>query len=170
MFPEQFNGLTEEHGNKAELLSRLTLELVAELLAEFASESSAPTQVRIVCDKHGGRSRYGALLQRQFDDSFIEVRREDATESRYAWGPAEARIEVRFRMQGEDYLPVALASMASKYLREAAMLAFNRFWCARVKELRPTAGYPGDARRFKQQIEPLQRELGLADNLVWRTR
>ncbi len=170
VFPEQFNGLADQHGNKAELLSRLTLELVAELLAEFTAAALDVIPVRIICDKHGGRSRYAALLQRQFDDHFIEVRREDATESHYAWGPAQARTEIRFRMQGEDFLPVALASMASKYLREAAMLAFNGFWCARVKELRPTAGYPTDARRFKQQIEPLQRELGLADNLVWRTR
>ena len=198
VFPEQFNGLADQHGNKAELLSRLTLELVAELLAEFApnchvekgdrhlaatsnarsdepvarsqSPFSAPLPVRIICDKHGGRSRYAALLQRQFDDSFIEVRREDATESHYAWGSAQARTEIRFRMQGEDFLPVALASMASKYLREAAMLAFNQFWCARVKELRPTAGYPTDARRFKQQIEPLQRALGVKDCVLWRTR
>jgi len=200
VFPEQFNGLAQQHGNKAELLSRVTLELIAELLADFASNrdvekgdrhlaatsNARPNQpvarsqspfsirrggpVRIICDKHGGRSRYGPLLQRQFCESLVEVHREDPTESRYAWGPAGARIEVRFRVQGEEFLPVALASMASKYLREAAMLAFNRFWCARVPELRPTAGYPLDARRFKQQIEPLQRELGLADGVLWRTR
>ena len=58
--------------------------------------------------------------------------------------------------------------MASKYLRETAMLAFNRFWCAQVPELRPTAGYPLDARRFKTQIEPAQRAMGLDDRMVWR--
>ena len=47
--------------------------------------------------------------------------------------------------------------MASKYLRELAMRAFNDFWCTRVPGLAPTAGYPRDARRFKTAIEPLQR-------------
>ena len=45
-------------------------------------------------------------------------------------------------------MPAALASMTSKYLRELAMRAFNEFWCGRVHDLAPTAGYPRDARRF----------------------
>ena len=54
-------------------------------------------------------------------------------------------------MKGEEFLPTALASMTAKYLRELSMRAFNEFWCARVPGLRPTAGYPGDAPRFKQR-------------------
>jgi hypothetical protein len=169
IFPEQFNGLAEQHGNKAEVLSRVTLELIAEALAGPIAASS-PLPVRVICDRHGGRSRYAPFLQRQFGDYLVEIHREDPTESRYAWGPPESRIDVRFRVQGEDFLPVALASMVSKYLREAAMLAFNRFWCAHLPELRPTAGYPGDALRFKRQIEPLQRTLGVEDHVLWRTR
>jgi hypothetical protein len=170
VFPEQFNGLAQQHGNKAEVLSRVTLELIADSLLQAATTATSPMPVRIICDRHGGRSRYAPLLQRQFCDYLVEIHREDPTESRYAWGPPETRIDVRFRVQGEDFLPVALASMVSKYLREAAMLAFNRFWCAQVPELRPTAGYPGDALRFKRQIEPLQRTMGVEDHVLWRTR
>ena len=36
--------------------------------------------------------------------------------------------------------------MASEYVRELCMAEFNRFWLERVKDLKPTAGYPGDAR------------------------
>ena len=169
VFPAQFNCLAEQHGNKAEVLSRVTLELIAEALAQPIAESG-PIPVRVVCDRHGGRSRYAPLLQRQFCDYLVEIHREDPTESRYAWGPPEARIDVRFRVQGEDFLPVALASMVSKYLREAAMLAFNRFWCGQLPDLRPTAGYPGDAMRFKRQIEALQRTMGVEDHVLWRTR
>jgi hypothetical protein len=50
------------------------------------------------------------------------------------------------------------------------MRAFNGFWCARVPGLRPTAGYPGDAPRFKREIEKVQRELGVADHVLWRNR
>jgi hypothetical protein len=165
IFPEEFNELVERHGNKAEVLSRLTLELIGR-----AMDRLAVLPIRILCDKHGGRNRYGRLLQQQFCERLVEVRDEGPIESAYAWGPEAARVEVRFRIGCESFLPVALASMACKYLREAAMLAFNRFWCQRMPELRPTAGYPTDAKRFKHQISALQSELGIDDGLLWRVR
>jgi ribonuclease HIII len=165
VFPDEFNRLVERDGNKAEVLSRLTLELVARMF-----ERVGPGPKRVLCDKHGGRNRYGRLLQQQFCETLVEVREEGSIQSAYAWGPKRSRVEVRFRIGCENFLPVALASMASKYLREAAMLAFNRFWCQRLPELRPTAGYPGDARRFWDEIRPLQAELGIDDGLLWRAR
>ena len=126
--------------------------------------------VLIVCDKHGGRNYYGRLLQQQFPDPLVEVHRESPAESIYRWGPAEARIEVRFRAGGESFLPAALASMTSKYLRELSMRAFNEFWCGRVSNLAPTAGYPTDARRFRTAIGETQRALGISDQIMWRSR
>jgi hypothetical protein len=165
VFPEQFNDLCDHHGNKAEMLSCVTLRLIDAMMAHIADQP-----VRIICDKHGGRNRYGPLLQRRFPDYLVEVHEEGMTESRYAWGPAESRVDIRFRVGGEEFLPVALASMASKYLREAAMLAFNSFWLQRLPELRPTAGYPGDAKRFKDEIFAVQQQLGIADRVLWRER
>ena len=75
-----------------------------------------------------------------------------------------------FRTKGEAFLPTALASMTAKYLRELSMRAFNEYWCARVPNLRPTAGYPGDASRFRGEVAALQRELGIADRVMWRGR
>jgi hypothetical protein len=165
VFPQQFNELTELWGNKAEALSRLTLALIGRVLESLPSE---PTLV--ICDKHGGRNRYGALLQQQFPDALVEVCGERQAQSVYRWGATEARTEVRFRVGAEETLPAALASMSSKYLRELCMLAFNQFWQRRLPELRPTAGYPGDSRRFKTEIEPLQQELGIDDRVLWRAR
>ena len=73
-------------------------------------------------------------------------------------------------MKGETYLPAALASMASKYLRELAMRALNAFWCREVPNLKPTAGYPQDAKRFKAEIAEKQTELGVEDRILWRVR
>jgi hypothetical protein len=73
-------------------------------------------------------------------------------------------------MGGESFLPTALASMTSKYLRELAMRSFNDFWCGRVPDLSPTAGYPGDARRFMDAIAGARQELGIADAVLWRER
>ena len=165
VFPDEFNRATCELGNKAEALSTFTLELVADMLALCSGEP-----VVVVCDKHGGRNYYGRLLQQQFPDPLIEVHAERSEYSLYRWGPSEARIEVQFRAGGEDFLPAALASMTSKYLRELAMRAFNDYWCTRVPGLAPTAGYPGDSRRFKNAIEPLQLAMGIADQIVWRDR
>jgi ribonuclease HII len=50
-------------------------------------------------------------------------------------------------------LETALASMFAKYLRESAMVLFNRWWAERVPGIRATAGYPQDARRFIKEIE-----------------
>ena len=165
VFPEQFNRSTDEFGNKAEALSKITLSLVASMLQHCAGEP-----VLIVCDKHGGRNYYGRLLQQQFPDTLVEVCHESTAESIYRWGRGEGRIEVRFRAGGEDFMPAALASMASKYLRELAMRAFNEFWCGRVPALAPTAGYPRDARRFRAAIHETQLAMGIADRIVWRDR
>ncbi len=165
IFPEQFNHSNRECGNKSGTLSAVTLALLAEVLTDCQGE-----EVLIVCDKHGGRNSYGPLLQKQFPEPWIEVHRETLAESVYRWGPSEARIEARFCARGESFLPTALASMTSKYLRELAMRAFNDFWCSRVSDLAPTAGYPLDARRFRRAIQKAQRELGIADRILWRDR
>jgi hypothetical protein len=60
--------------------------------------------------------------------------------------------------------------MTSKYLRELAMAAFNAFWQRHVPHLKPTAGYPVDAKRFKQDIAAAQSRLGIEDDLLWRMR
>jgi hypothetical protein len=96
--------------------------------------------------------------------------RESRATSIYRWGPRARRVEFRFLVRGERFLPTALSSMTAKYLRELAMQAFNAFWQRHLPTLRPTAGYPLDARRFRQQIQPLQAELGIADELLWRNR
>src|SRR5262249_14383977 len=116
VFPDRWNEAIDEHGNKATALSCLTLELVCAILAAVLDGS-----VTVICDKRGGRSRYGALLQRHVVDWLVEVYQEADEVSTYRWGPAERRVEASFRPRAERFLPAALASMASKYLRELAM-------------------------------------------------
>jgi hypothetical protein len=165
VFPDEFNRANEAFGNKSETLSRTTLSLLADAMQHCQDEP-----VLVVCDKHGGRNQYGRLLQQQFPDALIEVHGEGMRESIYRWGPEESRMDVRFRMGGESFLPTALASMTSKYLRELAMRAFNEFWCGRIPDLAPTAGYPVDARRFMNAIDAARTEMGIADAVLWRTR
>jgi len=165
VFPEEFNRLVEHHGTKGAALSHTTLALVAALMAPLPEGP-----ISIVCDKHGGRNRYLALLTDHFPEHFIEIHGESRARSVYRFGPQERHVEIRFQTKAESHLPAALASMASKYLRELAMRALNAFWCRRVEGLRPTAGYPQDAKRFNAEIAAVQAELGIDDRLLWRAR
>ncbi len=165
VFETEFNGLVEQHGSKGTLLSHATLDLAARSVTPLACGP-----ISVLCDKHGGRNRYRDLLMECFPGMLVEVYGEGREESLYRLGPAERRIEFRFRAKGEACLATALASMASKYLRELAMRAFNAYWCARVPGLAPTAGYPEDAARFKRAIAAVQGELGIDDRTLWRCR
>ncbi|MDZ7620311.1 MAG: hypothetical protein U1E05_25190 [Patescibacteria group bacterium] len=165
VFPARFNELLLLHESKGAALSHVSLELAARLVADLEDGPIA-----IVCDKHGGRNRYGRLLEEYFPDWLIEVRGEGRERSEYAFGPPQRRIRACFRMQAEACMPVALASMVSKYLRELAMRAFNAFWRQRVPSLVPTAGYPVDAARFRRDIAETQAALGIDDSILWRNR
>jgi hypothetical protein len=182
VFPAEFNELTEHYGTKGAALSHVTIGLLREVMdcvsappAEAGSppptsDLRPPASFHVVCDKHGGRNRYHSLLQHHFSDEWIDTLVESRAVSRYHWGSSESGVEVAFRTGGESFMPAALASMTAKYLRELSMRAWNQFWCARVPGLRPTAGYPLDARRFKTEIEPAQRELQIDDHVLWRRR
>jgi len=164
VFPPGFNDEVDQCGSKGQVLSLATLELVSEQLRQIDEP------VLVICDKHGGRNKYGPLLQTLNPDRLVEVRKESRMESIYRWGKQDARVEIRFIAKGESWLPSALSSMAAKYVRELAMMAFNRFWCRQVPDLRPTAGYPVDARRFKDEIAAVQEKLGIGDRELWRSR
>ena len=165
VFPDRWNALNDVESSKGAVLSQITLDLAAEMLAGLPQ---APTL--LVCDKHGGRSRYAELLYGRLTDAWIEVREESLERSVYRWRREDAAIEAHFCARGEAQLPVALASMASKYLRELSMRAFNAWWGDRVPGLKPTAGYPVDARRFRRDIAQAQRALGVDDRVLWRNK
>lgn len=165
IFPEEFNDRIQACGSKGRALSLWMLELVEPVL-----QSIEVGNVLLQSDKHGGRNRYGPLLQQVFPEHLIEVGEETRARSSYRWGPSGRRIAAEFVAKGDRLLPAALASMLAKYLRELAMRAFNTFWRQRVLQLQPTAGYPVDAKRFRRDIQSTQRELGISDRVLWRDR
>jgi hypothetical protein len=165
IFEEEFNDLVERHGSKGAALSQETLALAAGLV-----ESLPEASISVICDKHGGRNFYGQLLAEHFPEWLVEVHGEGRERSLYRFGPPQRRVEFCFRTRAEACLPVALASMASKYLRELAMRAVNDYWRRRVPGLLPTAGYPHDAHRFRADIAETQRRLQIADRMVWRVK
>ncbi len=166
VFAAEFNRGVDNHGNKATLLSSLTLELAANLKQSVPK----PSSFNIVCDKHGGRSRYAGLLSQHLTDEFIWIDQESVPVSAYRWREAGCDFRASFVARGESFLPTALSSMIAKYVREVFMELWNNFWQLRLPDLKATKGYPVDAKRFKKEIESIQQSLGIRDETIWRKR
>lgn len=159
--PERFNAIVRACDNKSLALSRISLGL---LRSVWNPDDERPTLV--ICDKHGGRNRYDDLLAEILDDRMIFAVGEAKERSVYRVGSTE----LRFQMKAEANFPVALASLVCKYVRELSMDVFNQFWSEHVPELKPTAGYPVDAVRFRADIAEAQQRLGITDDVLWRER
>jgi hypothetical protein len=164
--PPRFNALVDAAGTKGAVLGHGLTRLLRSAL-ELPSED----ELAIVVDKHGGRNTYAALIQQAVDGGAVVVRQEGMASSVYEVAGLGRGVRLTFRPRAEAAcLCVALASMASKYLRELFMLEFNDFWRQHVPELRPTAGYPMDAARFLRAIRPAAEKLGIAEAALWRRK
>ena len=161
IFPSEFNRLVAAVDSKGVVLSTATLELVRKLRDAFPDDPAM-----VVCDKHGGRNRYDELIAAHFDDQFVFRLEESRDRSRYRMG----NMEFCFRTKAEALLPAALASMAAKYLREVLMRQFNVWWQTHIPGLRPTQGYPVDARRFLEDVQDQLSALGVTTDVLWRSR
>jgi hypothetical protein len=170
----RFNQVVDASGSKATVLARGLVELMAETVTDLATSSNpeiARSPIVFLCDKLGGRNFYAAMLQHAFPGGWVSAIRESAAESRYRIANLGRDIEVVFRPRADaESVSVALASMLAKYLREVCMIQFNAFWRKHVPDLEPTAGYPGDAKRFFDAIRPAMEKLGIPADAVWRKR
>ena len=125
----------------------------------------------IFCDRQGGRARYGSLLRLMFEAWDLHIERETDGYSEYRLTRGDRAARIIFTEKAEaKCLPVALASMLSKYSREALMRRFNAYWQRLLPDLHPTAGYYGDGSRFLKDIDAKRRELGISDDLLVRSR
>ena len=165
LYPREFNTLLAAGLNKSDILSAATLELAAGL------RGLSPDEPAVVwCDRHGGRKRYGGLVSRHFDAPLVQPLEEAQDRSAYLVPDARAvaATRVEFCVGGEARVPVALASITAKYVREVVMHAFNGHWCGLLPTLAPTAGYPVDAARWRREAADLIGRAGIPDDDLWR--
>ncbi len=163
-----FNEQVSKSGSKGQLLSQTTLQLVAEMLAKFPDLSA-----EVYCDRQGGRKNYmPVLLDAMPDRWFTEVLSSNARCSyrSHATDENAALWDIHFSVGGDSFPPTALASMLAKYLRERSMGLLNRFWQHHLPNLRATAGYPVDAKRYRKEIEDMSLQLGMPPELWWRCK
>ena len=180
IYPAEFNALLRQGLNKSDILSRTTLALAASLRTKANAEPAL-----IWCDRHGGRKHYSALVAQHFGATLVQTLAETPARSAYRV-PAQAKadpthakadlnqaqaanLDIEFNVGGESQVPVAVASMTAKYIRELAMHAFNAFWSSRSPGLNPTAGYPADALRWRCDARDAIAQAGVRDKDLWRS-
>ena len=130
----------------------------------------------VALDRQGGRTAYREPLQSSFPDARIRVLEESDGQQRYrldfpagAGLPAHAAT-VSFELGGEERnLPIALASMAAKFVRELHMRRLNAYFAQHVPALQPTAGYVQDGRRWMAEVGAAARALGIEDAALVRS-
>ena len=160
----EFNRQVLQYDSKGKLLSLVTFEMVNCLL------TAAPElPAEIFCDRQGGRKNYMPLLLEWMPESwFIETQQSN---ERCSYRTTTGRnLDIHFSVGGDSFPPTALASMVAKYLRERLMESLNHYWNQQVSGIKPTAGYPQDAVRFRKSIEAKATELGLPLEIWWRSR
>lgn len=184
----RLNDMLKQTRNKSAVLFSTAAIHLDWLMRHFAGQD-----LRVVCDRQGGREHYGRLLRMMFEDWSLEVLAEMEKGSEYrlqrnvgagsprpggAGGvtqggvtPPLQTVRLSFREKAEvSCLPVAAASMLCKYLREALMGRFNAWWAGQVPGLKPTAGYYTDGMRFLQDIQQRRRQLRLGDEELIRLK
>ena len=143
-----YNRLVGNVRNKASVLFTATSQLI-----QKAWEDCADDQLQIIIDRQGGRVRYRRILQRMFADKQLKILKETPSASSYELVAGSRQMRVHFTVGADDrFLPVSLASMASKYIRELLVANINRYFAGYHAELKPTAGYWKDGLRFIEDL------------------
>ena len=161
-----YNRLVTNTQNKAVVLAGLALRLVQRMADAFPDR---PLLIHL--DKQGARAHYGPVLMQAFADRRLRILEESDEYSAYELSAGTSRWRISYLQSGEArQLPVALASMVSKYVRELFMHCFNAYWSAKAPAIRPTAGYYEDGTRWLREAEPFFSDLGIDRERLVRQR
>ena len=144
-----YNKMVAAVKNKANVLFTATCRLIQTAYDNFAGED-----LHIMVDRQGGRMHYRRNLKRMFGDMELKILRETPATSSYELKAGGKGMRLHFVVGADDrFLPVSLASMTSKYLRELLICNINRYFNGFGADLKPTAGYWKDGLRFIEDIK-----------------
>ena len=125
----------------------------------------------VVVDRQSGRRHYRQILSQMFPDAQLVEMFEEKDRSAYRLEAASKRMTIQFEVDADSrHMPVALASMLSKYTRELLMARFQTWFGRRAPQVKPTAGYATDAKRFWLQIQPTLAALAIEPDRLRRRR
>lgn len=161
-----FNRQVSTLRNKAAVLSGLALRIAHRAVASRRGEP-----LWICVDRQGGRCRYAEQLMTFFEPKSLSILEESDSRSAYQIRDSAGPWRIEFAVNAETrHLPVALASIYCKYVRELLMRGLNAYFSERVGGLRATAGYYVDAQRFLRDIGPAIQSERLDLDMLVRVR
>jgi ribonuclease HII len=161
-----YNKMVAAVKNKANVLFSATCSLIKSAYDSFAGDD-----LQIIVDRQGGRVHYRKELQRMFSDMELKILRESPTTSSYELQANGKVMRLHFVVGADDrFLPVSLASMVSKYLRELLVGNINRYFAGLSSGLKPTAGYWKDGLRFIEDIRTNLPDVQFDSNQLIRSR
>jgi len=135
--------------NKSSVLFTETCRLIQRAFEKFRGQ-----QLQVLIDRQGGRVHYAKVLLTMFGDMELKILKETKNNSSYELRLGRDVMRLHFVVGADDqFLPVSLASMVSKYVRELLLFHINRYFRGFYSELRPTAGYWQDGLRFIKDLK-----------------
>ena len=144
-----YNKMVASVKNKANVLFSATCRLIKSAFDNFEGDD-----LQIVVDRQGGRIHYRKHLQRMFGNTEMKILCESPADSSYEMRAGGKSMRLHFAVGADErFLPVSLASMISKYLRELLVQNMNRYFVGFHPDLRPTAGYWKDGLRFIEDVK-----------------
>jgi ribonuclease HII len=140
------------------------LDLFEELIIAAHQLHGGP--LLVICGMIGGIRDYSSRLRR-VDHERVDSLPGRRGQRRYA---VEGLGEIRFEVDADAcHLPVALASIVGKYLREICMLRIGEFYRRDVPGLRLASGYHDPVTsRFIEETQPSRRQLGIVNDCFRR--
>jgi len=166
VFEDRFNRIVGATRNKAVA----NMSFVAEHL-DAIWQTHGRHHPHVYVDRQSGRSHYRTWLQESFPNAQLQVLDEAPQVSAYILNESASgrRMHVTFQVEAEQsHMPVALASMVSKYTRELMMNRLNAWFTHRAPNLKPTAGYALDGRRFLDELRPLLPQWSITESQLAR--
>ncbi len=145
--------------------NKLTVDLALFETLLLDARRALGEPLEAVCGMVGGIRDYLAYFSH-----FADVQQESVTRRCRTYRVPDVG-SVRFEVDADRrHLPVGLASMVGKYLRELWMHRMHRFY-AQYAELRPASGYHDPVTsRFILETLPLRTEFGVASECFERRR
>jgi ribonuclease HII len=144
-----YNKMVGSVKNKSNVLFTAVSQLIKNVF-----DNSESDYVQVIVDRQGGRTRYRRNLQRMFPDMELKILREGSAASSYELKAKDKQMRLHFVVGADQrFLPVSLASMVSKYIRELLVDNMNRYFTELIPELKPTAGYWKDGLRFIEDLK-----------------
>lgn len=145
----RYNRMVEASNNKSNVLFSAVCRLVKEIFDKYGREN-----LQVIIDRQGGRSRYRRTLQMMFPGAELAIIQEDEHTSSYEMRAEGRRMRLHFVVKADSrFLPVSLASMVCKYVRELLVDNINRYFRSFDSALKPTAGYWSDGLRFIAELK-----------------